>query len=197
MSRNKSAEETDSLRVARARYWADNGFGDDGGESKTWEIVKIGPIPIPILNVEARKEAIRFHDLHHVLTGYSTSCVGEAEISAWELSSGCRDKWVAWVLGFQILVLGLVAPKRMLRAWTRGRRTRNLYAETIDEALLDSLVSAQRKRLGLDAPVPEPGPMDAMGFVLWCGLSVLVQGGAVVAGLTVLWWGVQAVFAAS
>jgi ubiquinone biosynthesis protein Coq4 len=93
-------DDDETLGHARARYWEANGFGDDGGYSKTWEIVKLGPVPIPIRNIEARKEAIRFHDLHHVVTGYDTDFTGEAEISAWELAAGCSDKWVAWLLGF-------------------------------------------------------------------------------------------------
>ena len=41
-------DESEIVRDARRRYWEANGFGDDGGASKTWEIVKFGPLPIPI-----------------------------------------------------------------------------------------------------------------------------------------------------
>jgi hypothetical protein len=52
-----------TLREARARYFQANGIDDD---------------------------ALPPHDLHHVATGFDTTLVGEAEIGAWELASGCR-----------------------------------------------------------------------------------------------------------
>jgi len=35
-----------------------------------------------------------WHDLHHVATGYKTGLIGEAEISAYELRSGCRSFFI-------------------------------------------------------------------------------------------------------
>jgi len=183
---NDRADET--LRVARARYWEANGFGDDGGESKTWEIVKIGPIPIPIRNIEARKSAIRYHDLHHVVTGYDTSFAGEAEISAWELRTGCADQWVAWLLGFQILLFGLWSPRRMLRAWTRGGHTQSLYTEDFNDALLDSTVGEVRQRLGLDQAIASPTLFDRMSLIFWTLASVVGQAGALGAAVYALIW---------
>jgi len=180
--------ETETLRDARARYWEANGFGEDGGASKVWEIIKLGPIPIPIRNIEARKTAIRFHDLHHLVTGYDTYLSGEAEISAWEISTGCSDKWVAWVLDFQILMLGLYMPRRMLQAWARGRQTRSLYKETVDDALLDSRVGETRTRLGLAQPLPVPGLRDALGLSIWVLASLLLQLGGLIGLLYGVWW---------
>ncbi|MDP6946735.1 MAG: hypothetical protein QF464_21475, partial [Myxococcota bacterium] len=174
-------EDHETLREARKRYWAANGFGDDGGYSKTWEIVKLGPIPIPIRNIEARKKTIQFHDLHHLVTGYDTDFTGETEISAWELATGCSDKWVAWVLDFQILVLGMATPKRMLQAWARGRKTRCLYAEPFDDALLAHTVGEMRTKLGLDQLLPTPGVTDILGLGAWTLMSFAVQLGGLLA----------------
>ena len=181
-------DDDETLREARSRYWEANGFGDDGGFSKTWEIVKLGPIPIPIRNIDARKNAIRYHDVHHLVTGYDTDFAGEAEISAWELATGCGDKWVAWLLGFQILVLGLATPRRMLQAWARGRQTRSLYAEPFDDALLDSTVAQIRERLGLDQPVTAPGPADMLGLAAWTLASFVLQLGGLLGVLGGIWW---------
>jgi hypothetical protein len=184
-------DEHETLREARVRYWAANGFGDDGGYTKTWEIVKLGPLPIPIRNIEARKKTIRFHDLHHLVTGYDTDLAGEAEISAWELAAGCSDKWVAWLLGFQILPLGLATPKRMLRAWARGRRTRCLYAEPFDDALLEHTVAEMRQTLGLDQPQPPPRAADLLGLGVATLMSLLLQLGGLLTVLGSLWWAIS------
>ncbi|MDP6946854.1 MAG: hypothetical protein QF464_22080 [Myxococcota bacterium] len=185
-------DDHETLREARRRYWEANGFGDDGGFSKTWEIVKLGPIPIPIRNIEARKHAIRYHDLHHIVTGYQTDFAGEAEISAWELATGCDDKWVAWLLDFQILALGVATPRRMLRAWTRGRHSQSLYAQPFEEALLDHTVAQMRGKLGLDQPTPAPGVSDVLGLGAWTLASLVLQLGGLLAVAGGIWWAVTA-----
>ena len=87
--------ESDTLRAARARYFEANGFGADGGYNKDWEIFRLGPIPIPIPNLQARREALPYHDCNHVLTGYTTDWQGEFEIGAYELGAGCGRNWFA------------------------------------------------------------------------------------------------------
>ena len=72
---------------------------------------------------------MKIHDLHHVLTGYQTNLRGESEIAAWELASGCRRMPAAFVLNVFALAIGaLIAPRMVLRAWARGRATKNLYS---------------------------------------------------------------------
>ena len=101
-------------------------------------------------NTRARVRAVRLHDLHHVLTGYDTSWRGEGEIGAWELASNCRDHWAAWWLDFSAALIGVaIAPRRVLRAFVRGRRERNLYDVEFCDALLDESVGAMRARLGI------------------------------------------------
>ncbi|MCW8140677.1 MAG: hypothetical protein KIT58_17390 [Planctomycetota bacterium] len=68
-------------REARARDFADNGFGD-GGHDDRWVKLKAGPLTLCFPNTAARVRAVRFHDLHHVLTGYATTWTGEAETVA-------------------------------------------------------------------------------------------------------------------
>lgn len=143
-----------SLGAARATYYEVNGFGSDGGDSLDWVPLKLWKITLKIPNSEGRKKAVRYHDLHHVVTGYGTSWAGEAEIGAWELASGCLRFPVATVLNLSILAIGLViAPGRVARAWARGRQTRNLYSEDSIEPLLPRSVESTRARLGLDRTV--------------------------------------------
>jgi hypothetical protein len=144
-------DATQSVRSARAAYFEHAGFPADGGYGAAWVKVKIAGRFVPLFpNVAPRLRAVKLHDLHHIATGYDTSWTGEIEIAAWELASGCRSYLAAWVLNLGSLALGLVvAPRRLLRAWRRGRRSRNLYRGGFDEALLDRTVGQLRAELGL------------------------------------------------
>lgn len=139
-----------SLRDARAMFFRANGFGADGGYGQRWVKIKLGPVPVWFPNTAGRRRAVRLHDLHHIATGYDTSLVGEAEIGAWELSSGCADYYVAWYLNAWAVVLGLfLAPRRLWRAFARGRRSTNLYRIGFEERWLDESVGTLRVRLGV------------------------------------------------
>ncbi|HKS23189.1 MAG TPA: hypothetical protein VJZ76_10355 [Thermoanaerobaculia bacterium] len=140
-----------TLRAARADYFARSGFASDGGYGDRWVKVKLGGRWLPAFpNVAARVRAVQLHDLHHVLAEYDTSWRGEAEIAAWELASGCRGYIAAWILNLGGMLLGVIlAPRRVARAFARGRRTRNLYATAFDDALLERNVGELRAELGL------------------------------------------------
>jgi hypothetical protein len=158
--------ETETLRDALARYFEDNGFGPDGGYGDAWVDFKLGPIPFPFPNTASRKRAVRFHDLHHILTGYRTDLVGEFEISAWELASGCRDHVAAWHLNLGGLFAGaLVAPRRVFRAFLRGRHMRNFYAESY-ESLLGLTVGEARRRVSAIEEAPRATARDLALFAL-------------------------------
>ena len=165
--------ESQSLFDARRVYFDANGFGADGGYAKRWVKVKLGPLPLWFPNSEARVRAVRYHDLHHVATGYDTDWTGEGEIAAWEIASSCRGFLAAWWLNLSAMAIGLaIAPARMFRAFVRGRHTRNLYAERFDDALLETSVGALRKRLDLASPPPAATAADRAAFAGWCVASV-------------------------
>lgn len=146
-------DPTLTLAQARAEYFRFNGFGEDGGYGAQWVDFKLGPIPFPFPNSAKRVDAVRYHDLHHIMTGYRTDFLGELEISAWELASGCADKPVPWILNFGGHAAGmLLAPRRTLRAFVRGRHSQNLYRRRFDDQLLARRVGDLRRELGLDAP---------------------------------------------
>lgn len=135
-----------TMRAARDRYFEANGFGADGGYGDAWVDFKLGPLPMPFPNTEGRVKAVKFHDLHHVLTGYETNATGEFEISAWEIGAGCRGMPTAWVINSGGLASGLVSsPRRTFAAYVRGLRSRSLYAEPF-EPLLDQTVGEMRAR---------------------------------------------------
>jgi hypothetical protein len=160
----------DALRV----YFDANGFGPDGGYAAAWVDLKLGPIPIPFPNSDARRRAVRFHDLHHIATGYETNYAGEFEISAWEIATGCRDFIAAWQLNLSGLLGGLlVYPKRTFRAFIRGRHTKNFYGAEY-EPLLGLSVQDARTRLGTDQPVPSATFADVAMFAVASAAAAVV-----------------------
>jgi hypothetical protein len=134
-----------TMRDARKVYFDANHFGDDGGYGDAWVDFKLGPIPFPFPNTAGRVRAVRYHDVHHVLTGYDTNFVGELEISAWEIAAGCKGYTAAWILNLSGLGGGLLrAPGRVFAAFVRGRASRTVYDEEL-EPLLDRTVGDLRE----------------------------------------------------
>jgi hypothetical protein len=154
-----------SVQEARARYFSDNSFGEDGGYNDRWVIVlKLGPIPLGFPNTAGRVAAVRYHDLHHLATGYDTDILGEAEIAAWELASGCERFPAAWFLNHVALPLGVMRDaERVRRAFVRGCRTRNLYSEPSVEPLLGEQLVTLRERLGMNGASEKPMTAEERG----------------------------------
>lgn len=161
-----------TMRAARDRYFDVNGFGADGGYNDTWVDFKLGPLPMPFPNTAGRIAAVKFHDLHHVLTGYPTNATGEFEISAWEIGAGCANMPAAWVINMGGLASGVIAaPRRILAAFVRGRRSRSLYREAF-EPLLEQTVGDMRARfIGANERATA---RDVVAFVLTALLGVVV-----------------------
>ena len=62
--------DDDPLYIEIPPQREDYDFGDDGGYSKRWVRIELGKIALSFPNLPSRVRAVRFHDLHHVLTGY-------------------------------------------------------------------------------------------------------------------------------
>ena len=126
------------------------GFSSDAYTAKSFAVY-VGKIPIRLPNIPSRVWVARFHDIHHVLTGYPANWRGEAEIGAWELATGCRTYWVAWFFNLGAVFVGLfLFPRAVVWAFIRGRNSRtNLYHEFEYEPLLDMRIKALRERIGL------------------------------------------------
>ena len=168
--------ETMTMREARKLYFEANGFGDNGGYDDPWVDFKLGPIPMPFPNTQGRVKAVRFHDLHHVLTGYDTDIVGEFEISAWEIAAGCKGMFAAWWLNLGGMAGGLFrAPQRTFAAFVRGRRGKTAYGEALEE-VFDLTVAEARVRF---VPTSEPAAMratltDKALFTLFAAIGLVV-----------------------
>jgi hypothetical protein len=167
-----------ALRAARERYFEINNF-KDGGYEEGWVKMKAGPVPIWFPNTVARVKAVKFHDIHHVLTEYPTTWAGEAEIGAWEVATGCAAHYQAWLLNLLAFAIGLVInPRGVYLAFMRGRHTRNLYRTTYSDELLARTVGEMRRELKLDKEPVRPSPADRRAFIFWSLASVVTYVGA-------------------
>ncbi len=135
------------------RFYTENHLDQDGGNSKSYvkiEASKSFHFYIP--NFDARRKAVAIHDIHHILTGYKTTFKGECEISAWEIASGCKKYWAAFLIDTSGVMLGipLYLPS-VLKAFARGRRTKNLYGDLPPiQMVMDTKTEELHKELLLD-----------------------------------------------
>lgn len=161
-----------TMRIARDRYFEANGFGDDGGYNDKWVEFKLGPLVLPFPNTKGRIAAVKFHDLHHVLTGYETNAAGEFEISAWEIGAGCTKSPAAFVINSGGMAAGAFSsPRRVLAAFVRGRRSRALYGEAF-EPLLDKTVGEMRAQFIADSQRTTAG--DVAAFIAMTVTGALI-----------------------
>lgn len=191
----KSYEPTLTMREARDLYFEENKFGKDGGYNDDWVDFKLGPIPMPFPNTKARKKAIPYHDLHHILTGYQTNTTGEFEISAWEIGAGCRGYVAAWQLNLGGLFAGVLSvPVRTFKAFVRGRRTQSLYDKPMEELLQKTVKEARALCQFRDDETYQTRASDIPLFVL-AMIGGLIAGGFSLFGfLSYIPFGIAAAF---
>ncbi len=148
----KVADYSATLTVseARLRYFSDNLFGDGGYDRKFTES-KVGPIVIRLPISETRRRGLKIHDLHHIATGYDTTFLGEAEMSAWELGSGGIGRYAAvkFYLYLGVMLGLLIDPRAVRRAYVRGKGCKNLYHLEFTEELLSLTVGELRHQMGI------------------------------------------------
>ena len=135
----------ETVRAGRDRYLAANSLSVESYGAPRFPIY-VGRRPVYLPN----PGFLPWHDLHHVITGYQTGLVGEAEISAYELRAGCRSVMV-FILCVGAMLIGMfVTPRRIGRAWQRAKGARTLYRTKVPyEILLEMSVADLRESLGL------------------------------------------------
>jgi hypothetical protein len=156
-----------TLADARALYFETNDFGADGGYGDAWVEFELGPIKMPFPNTPGRVRAVKFHDLHHILTGYDTNPVGEFEIAGWELGAGARKMpAAARVINASGFFTGLLSsPRKVVAAFLRGRRSRSLYPEDFEPLLRETVAEARARYLDVRT---EGRPWaDALAMAAW------------------------------
>jgi hypothetical protein len=159
-----------TLRQGRDAYLEANGFST-AAYSDRWVHFRFGPFYLLFPSTKSRRAAIPFHDLHHVLTGYQATPLGEAEIGAWEIATGLHRFWSGWVLDLFALGYGVaIAPHRTYRAFIRGRHSRNLYGADYTDELLDTGLDEMREKLHLKED-HEATAADKRAFAFWLAAS--------------------------
>ena len=135
----------ETVRMSRDRYLAENSLSTESYTARRFPIF-VGKRPVYVPN----PGFLPWHDLHHVVTGYPTGLVGEAEISAFELRAGCSSVMVFILCVGAILIAMFVAPRRIWRAWKLAKGARTLYHTTVPyETLLEMSVTDLRESLGI------------------------------------------------
>lgn len=141
----------DSLLVEEARdlHLIANGFHIRDYGAPTFALGILG-LHLKLPSTKARQRAIPLHDLHHVLTGFGTNWIGEAEIGAWELRAGCNS-FITYFLNGSGVIIGLfISPRRVWRAWRAAKGQRTLYRDPVPyERLLRMTVGELRTRVGI------------------------------------------------
>ena len=182
----------DTLASELAAFYRRAGFGEVIGARPCTVKVYTGCLLVPLPNIEARHTYLKYHDLHHLITGYSVGRIGEGEVSAWELGTG--SMFVSPTLGTMNLIAlstGLVLQrKRMWVAFKRGCASRNLYPARV-RAQVDAGewrdVAALRSMFLESAPSRVPIALRAVEFGAYAAVSMLVHfaiaGPAVIARL--------------
>ena len=134
---------------AREQFFAANGFRPEDYSAPTYT-VKLWKLPLKFPNTKAHQWATPLHDFHHILTGYQTDWIGEAELAAWELRAGCKTL-VVYGLDLSGVAIGLLlSPRRVLRAFRSARSQRTLYRDpALCESMMQMTIGEVRSRLGI------------------------------------------------
>ena len=141
-----------SVRQGRDAYLIENGFTVEAYDDSRTKASILG-VDFSVPNTPAHRIAIMWHDLHHVVTGFGTDLVGEAEVSAWELRRGLAglDAYVSFLVVSLALLGVVIAPLRTFRAfWISGRQHPSLFPGDREyEAVLAMSISELRDALGV------------------------------------------------
>ena len=151
MTRKSVSSDFESVvaEQARDKFLAARGFRVADYAAPTFTIGVLG-LSLKFPNPRARKCAVPLHDLHHILTGFGTDWIGEAEIGAWELRAGCNSFITYFLNGGGVLIGLFLSPRRVWRAFREAKGQRTLYRDPLPyESLLQMSVGELRKRLGI------------------------------------------------
>lgn len=70
-------DRTLTLHNELAAFYERNGFGPVLGSRPRTVPVFTGCLLVPLPNIDARRRYLKYHDLHHLVTGYTVGRIGE------------------------------------------------------------------------------------------------------------------------
>lgn len=153
MTTSPSETDTRTPQELLPVFYKQYGLDNDGGQSSRYVKIELTKkINLYFPNFDARRKAVLKHDIHHIATGYTSTFKGETEIGAWEIASGCRHYWVAFVLDMHAMMIGILFnPVGVYKAFLKGRKTYNLYRDTYsDDQLVRMPISKIKESLLLN-----------------------------------------------
>ena len=169
-----------SLEAALKHFYDRHGFGNTLGARPKTVPVYTGCLLVPLPNIETRNRFLKYHDLHHLVTGYSVGRIGEGEVSSWELGTGSMR--VSPILGFMNLIAlstgWVLAHERMWQAYSSGLQSRNLYTRRMRAAVEEGRWALIED---LRAEVVEVRPQERLTrrrraiFQFYIGLSLVIH----------------------
>jgi len=141
-----------AVRSALDAYLGENAFTTAEYDARTVTVTFWG-VSFTLPNPPSRRLAVRFHDLHHVITGYGTDPAGEFEVSAWELRHGIG----VFGVYVRLIILGgalagmLIYPRRTLAAWKAAKAAPRFSKPTLEfyEVLMNLSVGELREHFGV------------------------------------------------
>ena len=180
-----------TLRQALDIFFAKHNLGEECGLNSNWAYLDFKWFRIPFPNPESRKKALIFHDIHHIVTGYESDWQGEAEIAAWEVSTGCGEYGAAWFLDTGGIAMGVIFfPLKTFRAFIRGRRTKNLYLSNYkkEDLLQMSIREVQEKLNLIDYDSSPAKANEVFAFIGWWMVSALWYIPFLIVYALIGWW---------
>ena len=122
----KTAEALDDYLAAKGLSRTDS-----------WLYLLIGGLRVPYLPRAPFDHFLTIHDIHHMITGYSTGLRDEILLIAWELASGGWGRHTWWYFGktIHVLLAFLHSPVGCWNALRTGFRQHNLYSFELNELL--------------------------------------------------------------
>lgn len=168
-------------------FYANSGFDVETGKRPLFVDVFIGCLLVPLPNVDTRRKYLKYHDLHHVITGFDASQIGEGEVSAWELGTWSLIHPILMFMNLIAISTALaISPKRVFKAYLLGCKSRNLYCpkvrRRIDSGELSTVEQVQAEFVNCrcsDGMIA----LKMIPFAFYALLSVIVHIGLVLPAL--------------
>ena len=141
--------QTLTVKQAVSEFYKKNDFGEDGGISKNYALIKFGFFSIPIPNFESRKNNVYFHDVHHLISENGTNWKGESAVAAWEVASGGWGKfYIPWLLTLWAMGLGIVFySNSTIAAFKKGLLMNNMISSDISKIAMDKITVNELRNL--------------------------------------------------
>ncbi len=95
-----------------------------------WWYFDVFGFKIYCYNFEWRREALAFHDLHHVVTGYPCTMKGEMQVATWEFAAGRFPNVFSNLFCLPLVALGAATiPHKTFAAFEQGKGSQSLFGQ--------------------------------------------------------------------